>query len=64
MIADYYAEIKIAIIQSVLERQRDEWRYGRKIADESRQKLRVLTLEFHDADTDTDILARKSVSVL
>jgi len=26
MIADYYAEIKIAIFQSVSTRQRDEWR--------------------------------------
>jgi len=40
MIADYYAEIKIAIFQSVSERQvTNEDR--RKIAGESRQKLCV-----------------------
>jgi len=41
MIADYSAEIKIVIFQSVLKRQCDEDR--RQIAGGSRQKLRVLT---------------------
>jgi len=42
MIADYSAEIKIAIFQSVWERQREN-EDRRQIAGASRQKLRVLT---------------------
>jgi len=42
MIANYSAEIKIAIIQSISECQGDEWRY-RQTPAELPQKLRVLT---------------------